>query len=139
MDHSRIVTFVKYNRLRFKMTQLDLAQRSGVGLRFIRDLEQGKETLRLDKINQVLDLFGHVIAPLTSKQFDPYSILLNYMQKNIKIQLRDKKEISGLLVGPVYENDEITGWRFRPSSEQTPSKEEFIAHADIAEINQVLI
>ena len=40
------------------MTQVDLSQKSGVGLRFIRDLEQGKTTLRLDKVNQVLSMFG---------------------------------------------------------------------------------
>jgi y4mF family transcriptional regulator len=144
MEHPRIATFVKYNRQRLRMTQLDLAQKSGVGLRFIRELEQGKETLRLDKINQVLELFGNIIAPVTSKQFDPYLILLDYMQKNVRIRLRNKKEISGFIVGPIYENEEISGWRVRQVSstsgqELTPSKEEFIAHTDIVEINQGLI
>jgi y4mF family transcriptional regulator len=41
------------------LTQAELAQRAGVGLRFVRDLEQGKPTVRLDKVTQVLDLFGH--------------------------------------------------------------------------------
>jgi hypothetical protein len=41
-----------------------LAGRAGVGLRFIRDLEQGKPTLRLDEVNQVLALFGHRMEPL---------------------------------------------------------------------------
>lgn len=40
------------------LTQAELAQRAGVGLRFIRELEQGKCTVRLDKVNQVLSLFG---------------------------------------------------------------------------------
>ena len=40
------------------LTQVDLSEKSGVGLRFVRELEQGKETLRLDKVNQVLNLFG---------------------------------------------------------------------------------
>ena len=35
-----------------------ISEKSGVGLRFIRELEQGKQTLRLDKVNQVLNLFG---------------------------------------------------------------------------------
>lgn len=144
MEHPRIATFVKYNRQRLKMTQQDLAQKSGVGLRFIRELEQGKETLRLDKINQVFELFGHVIAPVTSKQFDPYLILLDYTQKNVRIRLRNKQEISGIITGPVYENEEISGWRFKRVSftsgqDLTSSKEEFIAHADIVEINQGLI
>lgn len=42
-----------------RLTQPELAAKAGVGLRFIRDLEQGKETLRLDKVNQVLQLFGY--------------------------------------------------------------------------------
>ena len=40
------------------LTQVDLAERAGVGLRFVRELEQGKSTVRLDKVNQVLALFG---------------------------------------------------------------------------------
>lgn len=50
--------FVKEMRKNFNLTQTDLADKSGVGLRFVRELEQGKPTLRLDKINQVLALFG---------------------------------------------------------------------------------
>jgi y4mF family transcriptional regulator len=50
--------FVKSKRRSLKLTQVDLAEKAGVGLRFVRDLEQGKPTLRLDKVNQVLDLFG---------------------------------------------------------------------------------
>ncbi|NJL30986.1 MAG: helix-turn-helix transcriptional regulator [Phycisphaerales bacterium] len=41
------------------LTQAELAQRAGVGLRFIRELDQGKPTVRLDKVQQVLDLLGH--------------------------------------------------------------------------------
>ena len=44
--------------------QVDLSQKSGVGLRFVREMEQGKETLRLDKVNQVLALFGTEMAPM---------------------------------------------------------------------------
>ncbi|MEG0890000.1 MAG: transcriptional regulator, partial [Bacteroides sp.] len=43
-------------------TQVDLSEKSGVGLRFVRELEQGKETLRLDKVNQVLNLFGSKVG-----------------------------------------------------------------------------
>jgi y4mF family transcriptional regulator len=50
--------FLKERRKAVGLTQEDLASKAGVGLRFIRDLEQGKKTLRLDKINQVLALFG---------------------------------------------------------------------------------
>jgi y4mF family transcriptional regulator len=50
--------FVKDQRKAVKLTQAELAKKAGVGLRFIRELEQGKQTLRLDKVNQVLQLFG---------------------------------------------------------------------------------
>ncbi|ARS36016.1 helix-turn-helix transcriptional regulator [Pontibacter actiniarum] len=56
--------FVKERRKQASLTQPELAVKAGVGLRFIRDLEQGKETLRLDKVNQVLQLFGHQIGPV---------------------------------------------------------------------------
>lgn len=45
-----------------KLTQPELAQKAGVGLRFVRELEQGKQTLRLDKVNQVLQLFGFEVG-----------------------------------------------------------------------------
>jgi y4mF family transcriptional regulator len=59
-----LVKFLKAKRRGLGLTQRDLADRAGVGLRFIRDLEQGKSTLRLDKVNQVLALFGHRMEPV---------------------------------------------------------------------------
>lgn len=56
--------FVKQQRKALKMTQQDLADRAGVGIRFIRELEGGKPTLRMDKVNVALDLFGHTLAPV---------------------------------------------------------------------------
>lgn len=61
-----LADFVKNKRKSVKLTQPELAEKSGVGLRFIRELEQGKETLRLDKVNQVLQLFGHQIGAVPS-------------------------------------------------------------------------
>ena len=49
---------VKMLRKQYTLTQEELSLKSGVGLRFVRDLEQGKETLRLDKVNQLLDFFN---------------------------------------------------------------------------------
>lgn len=60
---SRLREFVKTRRKVLGLSQIDLADRAGVGLRFVRDLEQGKKTLRIDKVNQVLSLFGHELAP----------------------------------------------------------------------------
>jgi y4mF family transcriptional regulator len=51
--------FVKYQRSKAKLTQVELAQKAGVGLRFLRELERGKATVRLDTVNQVLSLFGY--------------------------------------------------------------------------------
>lgn len=56
--------FVKEKRNAAKLTQPELAEKAGVGLRFIRELEQGKETLRLDKVNQVLQLFGYEVGAI---------------------------------------------------------------------------
>ena len=50
--------FLKEKRKQLNLTQPELAEKAGVGLRFIRELEQGKTTLRMDKVNQVLRLFG---------------------------------------------------------------------------------
>jgi y4mF family transcriptional regulator len=49
---------VKHKRKMTKLTQPELAMKVGVGLRFIRDLEQGKMSMRIDKVNEVLRLFG---------------------------------------------------------------------------------
>ena len=61
-----ISSLVKERRKIFNLAQMDLAEKSGVGLRFVRDLEQGKPTLRLDKVNQVLALFGHEVGAVPS-------------------------------------------------------------------------
>lgn len=63
MDTS-LSEFVKERRKQLNLTQIDLAEKSGVGLRFVRELEQGKQTLRMDKINQVLALFGHEVGAI---------------------------------------------------------------------------
>lgn len=54
--------FVKEKRSLAKLTQPEMAEKAGVGLRFVRELEQGKETLRVDKVNQVLKLFGFQVG-----------------------------------------------------------------------------
>ena len=60
----KLQMFVQKKRKDLGMTQPELAERSGVGLRFLRELEQGKTTLRMDKVNQVLRLFGQELAPV---------------------------------------------------------------------------
>jgi y4mF family transcriptional regulator len=63
-----LIEFVKNRRKTLSLTQEDLSKKAGVGLRFIRDLEQGKINLRMDKVNQVLSLFGHELAPVKQKK-----------------------------------------------------------------------
>ena len=61
---TNLAKYIKAKRKDFGLTQVDLSQKSGAGLRFVREMEQGKETLRLDKVNQVLALFGAEMAPM---------------------------------------------------------------------------
>ena len=58
MNDKSLSEYVKQMRKEHNLTQVELSEKSGVGLRFVRELEQGKQTLRLDKVNQVLSLFG---------------------------------------------------------------------------------
>jgi len=60
----KLKDFVKKQRKIHGMTQMELSRKAGVGLRFVRDLEQGKTTLRMDKVNQVLQLFGKILGPV---------------------------------------------------------------------------
>ena len=58
-----ISEFIKQNRKALGLTQEEFAIRAGLGLRFVRELEQGKETVRLDKVNQALRMFGMEAVP----------------------------------------------------------------------------
>ncbi len=63
MERTNLSTIVKQLRKENGLTQEDLAMKSGVGLCFVRNLEQGKATLRMDKVNQLLDLFNYELTP----------------------------------------------------------------------------
>lgn len=60
---NNIAEYIKRNRKAAGLTQEEFALRSGLGLRFVRDLEQGKETVRMDKVNQALAMFGMTAVP----------------------------------------------------------------------------
>lgn len=60
---NRIAEFVKENRKASGLTQEEFAMCSGLGLRFVRDLEQGKETVRMDKVNIALSMFDMEAVP----------------------------------------------------------------------------
>ena len=66
-EQTTLSKYVKAMRKQYNLTQVELSEKSGVGLRFVRELEQGKQTLRLDKVNQLLSLFGSEVGavPIT--------------------------------------------------------------------------
>ena len=63
MRENKIATFIRESRKAARLTQEEFALRSGLGLRFVHDLESGKETVRLDKVNQALAMFGMQAVP----------------------------------------------------------------------------
>ena len=60
---STIGDYIKQERKKAGLSQEEFARRAGLGLRFVRELEQGKETVRMDKVNQALKMFGMEAAP----------------------------------------------------------------------------
>ncbi len=136
-----VASFVKYHRSRLKLTQEQLAERAGVGLRFVRDLEQGKETLRMDKVNQVLQLFGCVLSAKPLRLLDPYEILLYHLNKNVHVYLKNKNALAGFLIEPVSYGTEIKAWKFVSNDHaieyrktKNAALEQTIHHADIERI-----
>lgn len=61
-------TFVKLKRKEAGLTQQEFAEKAGVALTVLRKIEQGKNDLQLEKVNQVLKMFGHTLAPISLKQ-----------------------------------------------------------------------
>ena len=64
----KLIEFIKSKRKELDITQKELAHKAGVGLRFIREMEQGKKTLRMDKVNLVLKLFGKELGPIAGPE-----------------------------------------------------------------------
>lgn len=64
----RISDFVKERRKEVNLTQEEFAERAGVALTVVRKIEQGKTNMNLDKVNLVLQMFGHELAPVKSKE-----------------------------------------------------------------------
>lgn len=67
---NRLAEFVKERRKMAGLTQEQFAERAGVALTVVRKIEQGQTNLNLDKVNLVLKMFGHELAPVNSKQLD---------------------------------------------------------------------
>lgn len=136
-----ISNFVKYVRSKNRMTQEDLAEKAGVGLRFIRELEQGKETLRMDKVNQVLALFGYQMMPGAGRAKDPYDILMNHSNKNVHLYLKNKTVLVGFILDSISEDNNIKAWKFVSNHNAIKYKEtedpkliQIIEHADIENV-----
>jgi len=143
-NENYISNFVKYNRSKNRMTQEDLAEKAGVGLRFIRELEQGKETLRMDKVNQVLALFGYQMVPGAGRVKDPYKILMNHFNRSVHVFLKNKTELVGFIIDSITENNEIKGWKFVSNNDTIKHREtndpnlvQTIEHADIENVENI--
>ena len=70
MELTTLSKYVKAMRKQYNLTQVELSEKSGVGLRLVRELEQGKQTLRHDKINQILNLFGSEVGVVPLSKTD---------------------------------------------------------------------
>lgn len=139
---TKIASFLKYNRKKLNLTQEELANKAGVGIRFIRELEQGKQTLQLDKVDQVLSLFGYGVSP-TKLGIDPYPIYWNFFNKAIKITLNNRIIKYGIIVKELLDNNgnDIIAWKFVPNNnaikyqkDEDDKLTEIISHADIQNI-----
>ena len=67
---NRIGKYIKEQRRLLGLTQEEFAMRSGLGLRFVRELEQGKQSVRMDKVNQALSMFGMEAVPGRAEKDD---------------------------------------------------------------------
>lgn len=149
---TKISSFIKYNRKKLNLTQEELANKAGVGIRFIRELEQGKLTLQLDKVDQVLSLFGFCVSP-TKLGLDPYEIALNlkndirfkYFNKAVKITLKNRIEKYGFIIDEIIDSNEnkITEWKFVSNNNsikylknEDDKLTEILLHADIQNIEE---
>ena len=70
MEQTTLSKYVKAMRKQYNLTQVELSEKSGVGVRLVRELEQGKQTLRLDKVNQILNLFGSEVGVVPMNKAD---------------------------------------------------------------------
>jgi y4mF family transcriptional regulator len=136
---NNISTFVRFQRKKNGITQKELSVKAGVGIRFIRELEQGKTSLQLDKVEQVLHLFGFQLTPC-KQQIDPYYVFWNHLNKDVKITLANKVVKYGILTEEVIDKKEnkIVAWKFlsikKPMlfKRKTDDKQtEIITHSDI--------
>lgn len=139
---TNIAAFTKYHREKQRLTQEQLADMTGVGLHFIRDLEQGRSKLRLDKVNQVLSFFGFHLAPHVNAN-DPWQIWHTFINKAVTITKKNKQQVAGFLITEVTdEKNNIVAWKVLPNLQALEWKEKKddsllvkVEQDEIAEIN----
>ena len=142
---TNISSFIKYQRKKLGITQEELASKAGVGLRFIRDLEQGKKTLQLDKVEQVYNLFGFRLGPETQEK-DPYDIYWNHFNIPVRITLTNKLIKEGYITKELRNQDDlIIEWEFVSyanaaafRNKQKKAPVEIIIHREIQEIENLV-
>lgn len=136
---NNVASFVRFQRKKVGLTQEELAQKAGVGIRFIRDLEQGKASLQLDKVEQVLHLFGYQLTP-SKQRLDPYDLFWNFFNEAVKITLVNRVVKYGILIEEIIDKKEhkITAWKFVPNNraiqylrKPDDSLTEIITHSEI--------
>lgn len=136
---NNLSAFVRFQRKKLGITQEELATKAGVGVRFIRELEQGKSTLQLNKVEQVLGMFGFQLSP-ARQRMDAYEIYWNYLNKGVKITLTNKLIKYGIILEEIIDKKEnkIIAWKFVPNKnaiqyQQKPDDKqaEIIVHSDI--------
>lgn len=120
---SNIAAFVKYHREKQKLTQEQLAEMTGLGIHFIRDLEQGRSKLRLDKVNEVLSFFGFHLGPNVNAN-DPWQIWHTFINKAVTITKTNKQQVVGFLMSEIRdEKSNIIAWKVLPNPNAREWKE----------------
>jgi y4mF family transcriptional regulator len=139
---TNIAAFVKYHRDKQKLTQEQLAEMTGVGLHFIRDLEQGRAKLRLDKVNDVLSFFGFHLGPNINGN-DPWQIWHTFLGEAVTITKTNKEEVIGFLIREIKdEKNNIIAWKVLPNLKALEWREKKdnsllieVKQSEIADIN----
>lgn len=136
---NNLSSFIRFQRKKLGITQEELATKAGVGIRFIRELEQGKASLQLDKAEQVLHLFGFQLTP-SRQRLNPYDIFWNYLNIGVKITLLNRVIKYGIIIEEIIDEKEnkIVAWKFVPNNnaiqyQRKPDDKltEIINHSDI--------
>ena len=139
---NNLSSFIRFQRKKLGITQEELAVKAGVGVRFIRELEQGKPTLQLNKVEQVLGLFGFQLSP-SRQRIDAYDTFWNYLNKGVKITMATKLIKYGIILEEIIDikENKIIAWKFVPNNnaiqyQQKPDDTltETILHSDIIAI-----